>query len=65
MVVKKGNISVGIALSGDEGIETKEKKKESIAEKNERKGEEADKIQKEEEGALIGLGIMFSEDGKD
>lgn len=38
--------------------------KESIAEKNKREGKEADKIQKEKEGALIGLGIMFSEDGK-
>ncbi len=36
--------------------------KESIAEKNEREGKEAGKMKKEKEGALVGLGKMFSEE---
>ena len=62
MEIKKGNISVGVAIasSGDEGIETKETKKESIAEKNEREGKEAEAIEGKKEDALIGLGKMFS-----
>ena len=62
MTVEKGNISVDIALSGDEEIKTKEKKKESIAERTEREKGEVKEIKGKERDAFIGLGKMFSEE---